>query len=179
MGTETSDRADVARFGGVANQPVSTQGLGGVSQTRRLPVLNSGGGCGSQRDYRQEVADFCQDDTDGATEYFKTGATRSKDVAFDPEGFISPIVLAEYSRYMEKHRVQADGKLRASDNWQKGMPTSRARRSLTRHMLDAWLIYRGYKPVSADCTCLRDALCGMLFNVMLLLKNDVEGENHE
>ena len=104
---------------------------------------------------------------------FGTGATRSTETAFDPEGFISPGALAEYCRYMAEHRVQADGKLRDSDNWQKGMPTSRAFRSLNRHHLDAWLIHRGYPPVSADCSTLRGALCGIIFNALLILKNEV------
>ena len=111
---------------------------------------------------------------------FDTGATRSAETAFDPEGFISPAVLAEYSRYMAEHRVQADGELRSSDNWQKGMPTSRAWRSLSRHFLDAWLIHRGYPPVSPDCMTLRGALCGILFNTMLLMKNIIiDKDDHE
>ena len=110
---------------------------------------------------------------------FKTGATRTKESTFDPEGFISPLVLAEYSKYMEEHRFQADGKLRAADNWQKGMPSSRGIRSLMRHVLDAWLMSRGYQPVSHDCKTIREALCGVIFNAMLLLKNYTEGEHHE
>jgi len=110
---------------------------------------------------------------------FPTGATRSAEHTFDPEGFLSPVVIAEFCRYMEKHRLQKDGQLRASDNWQLGMPTSRARRSLTRHFLDAWLIWRGAKPVSADCTSQQDALCAIIFNASILLKNLINMNDHE
>lgn len=110
---------------------------------------------------------------------FKTGATRTAETPYDPEGFLNPRVLKEFCLYMEQHRVQADGTLRASDNWQKGMPTSRAFRSLARHYQDVWLLSRGYEPASPDCKSMRDALCGVLFNAMLLLKNDVEGQDYE
>ena len=54
---------------------------------------------------------------------FDTGATRDNDdEKMDYEGFLSPIVLKEFGRYMHKHRKQTDGKFRESDNWQKGMP---------------------------------------------------------
>jgi hypothetical protein len=54
---------------------------------------------------------------------FTTGATRNSDVnKLDYEGFLSPVVLEEFAIYMQTHRKQADGKLRESDNWQKGIP---------------------------------------------------------
>lgn len=110
---------------------------------------------------------------------FTSGATRSAETPFDPEGFLSPVALTAYCAYMARHRVQADGKMRDSDNWQRGMPTSRAWRSLTRHFFDAWLIKRGAKPHSADCTGVEDALCAIIFNALLLLKNHVENTHHE
>jgi hypothetical protein len=108
---------------------------------------------------------------------FDTGATRSKENTFDPEGFLSPVAVLAYCEYMAKHRVQKDGKLRDSDNWQKGIPTSRAMRGLWRHFLDMWLIHRGQKPKSADCIGMEDAVCGVLFNAMLILKNLKEGRD--
>lgn len=110
---------------------------------------------------------------------FSTGATRSSETTFDPSGFLSPAVLAGFCRYMEKHRKQADGTLRAADNWQKGMPTSRAYRSLTRHFFDLWLLSRGYAPASADCKVPEDALHAVLFNVFVILKNRIDGNDHE
>jgi len=112
----------------------------------------------------------------GEIEKYSTGATRSADQTYDPEGFLNPEVLRVFCEYMDKHRVQANGDLRASDNWQKGMASGRARRSLARHYFDVWLITRGYPPRSADCKDLSDALCGVLFNTMVLLKNYADGE---
>ena len=115
----------------------------------------------------------------GSVVKFTSGATRSTESTFDPSGFLSPAVLVSFCQYMERHRHQADGALRASDNWQKGMPTSRAWRSLTRHFLDAWLLSRGYASVSPDCFSIEDALHGVLFNVQVLLKNRIDGNHHE
>lgn len=110
---------------------------------------------------------------------FTTGATRSAENLYDPYGFLNPAVLKLYCEYMERHRVQKDGRTRDSDNWQRGMPSSRAYRSLIRHAFDVWLISRGYKPKSADCTDITDALCAVIFNAMLLLKNWDDGNHHE
>ena len=94
---------------------------------------------------------------------FETGATRDSDKdKFDYEGFLSPIVLQAYGEYMHKHRLQPDGKLRDSDNWQKGMPKSEYMKSTFRHFMDVWLEHRGYK--SRDG--IKDALCGLIFNSM-------------
>jgi hypothetical protein len=54
---------------------------------------------------------------------FETGATRNPEEGkLDYEGFLSPLVLECYAKYMHEHRLQSDGKLRDSDNWQKGIP---------------------------------------------------------
>jgi hypothetical protein len=110
---------------------------------------------------------------------FSTGATRSTENLYDPYGFLCPRALQLFCEYMETHRIQRDGKTRDSDNWQKGMPSSRAYRSLIRHVFDVWLLSRGYKPKSADCTDITDALCAVMFNAMLLIKNFGDGNHHE
>ncbi|HLA13985.1 MAG TPA: hypothetical protein VJZ25_03095 [Gemmatimonadaceae bacterium] len=110
---------------------------------------------------------------------YGTGSTRSAENLYDPSGFLNPRVVQTYCEYMERHRVQKDGKTRDSDNWQRGMPSSRAYRSLLRHAFDVWLMSRGYKPKSADCANITDALCGVIFNAMLLLKNWGERNHHE
>jgi hypothetical protein len=99
---------------------------------------------------------------------FETGATRDADLGkFDYEGFLSPRVIERYGAYMHKHRKQTDGKLRDSDNWQKGIPLGAYMKSLWRHFFDLWKLYRGLKatdnngPVSVE-----DAACGILFNTM-------------
>jgi penicillin-binding protein-related factor A (putative recombinase) len=94
---------------------------------------------------------------------FKTGATRDVEVGkLDYEGFLSPIVLKAFAEYMNKHRVQTDGEVRDSDNWQKGIPKSSYMKSLFRHFMDLWMEHRGYE--SRDG--IKDALYGIIFNSM-------------
>ena len=93
---------------------------------------------------------------------FDTGATRNIDKEeYDYEGFLSPRVLKRFARYMHKNRTQADGHVRESDNWQKGMPLDSYMKSGFRHFMDWWLEYRGER--SRDG--IEEALCGLLFNV--------------
>jgi len=97
---------------------------------------------------------------------FETGATRDDDKdKLDFEGFLSPIVLERYAQYMHKNRVQADGKLRDSDNWQKGIPTDAYMKSKWRHFMATWVAYR-YKRKGLD---IEESLCAELFNTMGML----------
>jgi hypothetical protein len=100
---------------------------------------------------------------------FDTGATRNTDTGKnDYEGFYHPLIIEAYGNYMNKHRIQADGKLRDSDNWQKGIPKSAYMKSLWRHFLDAWFIHRGYErfsPETGDKLTMVEVLCAILFNV--------------
>jgi hypothetical protein len=90
---------------------------------------------------------------------FDTGATRDNDdTKVDLEGFLSPTVLQRFGEYMTVNRVQADGSLRASDNWQKGIPREAYMKSMFRHFMEVWTGHRAGN-VSED------ALCAMLFNV--------------
>ena len=99
----------------------------------------------------------------GKIRQFDTGATRETDEGkYDYEGFISPLVLKRYAAYMHKHRLQPDGKLRDSDNWQKGIPKDAYMKSGWRHFLDWWCEHRGI----ASREGLEEALCALLFNVM-------------
>ena len=93
---------------------------------------------------------------------FDTGATRdSDDGKLDYEGFLSALVLRRYAEYMHAHRVQADGELRDSDNWQGGMPKSVYMKSMWRHFYDVWAIHRGVQ--DGDIV---EALMALCFNVM-------------
>lgn len=101
---------------------------------------------------------------------FDTGATRDTEQGkLDYEGFFSPAVLKRRAEYMNKHRVQSDGTLRASDNWQKGIPLDVYYKSLKRHEHEAWSLHRAdrddpmfdYLDWSAD---MEEALCGIMFN---------------
>jgi len=89
---------------------------------------------------QQNHEDFCKE----VIRRFDTGATRDTDEGkLDFEGFLSPLVLERYAQYMNKHRKQSDGKLRDSDNWQKGIPLKAYIKSLWRHFFDLWKIHRG------------------------------------
>jgi len=101
---------------------------------------------------------------------FDTGATRDAESGkLDFEGFLSPFALERYAEYMNAHRVQLDGKLRDSDNWQRGMPFDVFLKSLWRHFFSVWKIHRGgrvYDPRDNHVVTIDEALCGVLFNAM-------------
>lgn len=111
---------------------------------------------------------------------FETGATRNVDTAkLDFEGFLCPRVLRVYAEYMNTHRTQADGTVRSSDNWQKGIPSEVYMKSLWRHFHDAWSIHRGHKAVSPEDgheIDMREALAAMMFNTMGLLHEVLKEE---
>jgi len=94
---------------------------------------------------------------------FESGASRDTDLGkLDFEGFLSPLVLLEFGRYMHLHRIQSDNTLRESDNWQKGIPKTEYMKSLLRHVMDVWLFHREH----IGRETMKQALCGVLFNTM-------------
>lgn len=99
----------------------------------------------------------------GYIRQFDTGATRNRDEdQLDYHGFLSPLARKRYAKYMHEHRRQADGSLRASDNWQKGIPTESYCSSLVRHVTDAELHQDGFPEEARDD--LETALCAVIFN---------------
>lgn len=97
---------------------------------------------------------------------FDTGATRdSEEGKYDYEGFLSPLVLQRYATYMHGHRKQSDGALRDSDNWQKGIPISAYMKSMWRHLIEVWTLYRAHFSGPIDQDAQEEALCAILFNV--------------
>ena len=90
---------------------------------------------------------------------FDTGATRDLDAGKpDYEGFLSPLVIEAFGRYMTKHRKMADGSIRASDNWQKGIPFGVYMKSAWRHFMAWWSAHRwGGGDVE-------EAICALIFN---------------
>lgn len=92
---------------------------------------------------------------------FGTGATRDlDDNKLDFEGFLSPLALERFAQYMHEHRRTANG-VRASDDWQKGIPLEVYIKSLLRHAHEVWKLHRiGY----VDERQMEDALCGVWFN---------------
>jgi len=108
--------------------------------------------------------DSVVDDKGPAVREFDSGATRDTDKGkLDYEGFLSPAVLERYAEYMDKCRVQSNGELRASDNWQKGIPTDVYMKSMFRHFMEVWKSHRQVNNVGIDK---EEALCALLFNVM-------------
>lgn len=94
--------------------------------------------------------------------HFDTGATRNLDESkLDFEGFLSPLVLERFARYMHENRVQADGALRASDNWQLGIPQVAYMKSGWRHFFAWWAEHRGLDTDEG----IENAMCALLFNV--------------
>lgn len=105
-----------------------------------------------------------------AMQAFSTGATRSATGNKpDYEGFLSPLVIESFGVYMTNHQKQADGKLRASDNWQKGIPLENYMKSLFRHFMQMWSIHRGYEEydvVDGHQINQEEAINACLFNLM-------------
>lgn len=94
---------------------------------------------------------------------FDTGATRDRDeTKLDFEGFLHPLVIKRFAEFMHKHRYQADGKLRDSDNWQKGIPLDAYMKSNWRHFHDLWSYHR-HEEIKDD---IEEVLCAIMFNTM-------------
>lgn len=92
---------------------------------------------------------------------FPTGATRDTDAGkLDFDGFLCPLVLERYAKYMHKHRELPDGTLRPSDNWKQGIPLVAYRKSIWRHFQEFWKAAWGY-PSGVD---IEDAICASIFN---------------
>ncbi|KKK57774.1 hypothetical protein LCGC14_3051090 [marine sediment metagenome] len=104
---------------------------------------------------------------------FTTGATRdSEEGKHDYEGFLSPLVMKRFGEYMTKHRIQSDGSVRDSDNWQKGIPQTAYIKSAWRHFIDWWMEHRGLGSREG----LEDALCALLFNIQGYLHEHLKGK---
>ncbi len=94
---------------------------------------------------------------------FASGANRDQaGDKFDYEGFLSPTVIQRFGAYMHKHRTLADGSIRESDNWQKGIPLNSYMKSMMRHVHAIWMHHRG--DAGPDTEPLEEALCAVLFN---------------
>ena len=111
----------------------------------------TGGDCGRHRDLDAPIM-----------RTFSTGATRGTDSGKpDYEGYLSPMALVRFGEYMTAHRVQADGAIRESDNWQKGIPRDQYIKSAFRHFVTWWVLHRSGVANEA----LEEALCAVWFNV--------------
>lgn len=112
---------------------------------------------------------------DGKIRTFDTGATRdTAEDKHDPEGFLSPLVINRFCEYMHKNRMQSDGNLRDSDNWQNGFGFPVLAKSIWRHFKDVWTLHRGHEVIRKEKgktvkINMEDALCGLMFNAMAYL----------
>jgi len=119
---------------------------------------------------------------------FDSGATRSADDGKnDYEGFLSFPALEEFGDYMTRHRVQPNGALRESDNWQKGIPITSYIKSLVRHALELWGLHRGHisrrlqkeYPAAAGLRNMdflkRETACACFFNIQGFLHETLKG----
>ena len=115
--------------------------------------------------------------SNGPVRTFPTGATRDTDAnKLDFEGFLSPLALQAFAEYMHANRVQSDGTLRSSDNWQKGIPLDAYMKSMWRHFFEVWSTYRGEHDEDrwewGDIQI--QSLCALLFNVQGMLHEMVK-----
>lgn len=103
-------------------------------------------------------------DDNGTIRSFATGATRdTAEGKLDYDGFLSPLVLHTFAVHMMRHQKQADGQMRESDNWQKGIPMEQYIKSMWRHFFDVWANHRRILPVRKERII--TAICALLFNV--------------
>lgn len=111
---------------------------------------------------------------------FDTGATRNLDATkIDPDGFFSIEFMRAYCDYMNEHRKQADGSVRESNNWKKGIPQDAYMKSMWRHFMDVWTLHhggylnneKGFKMTKTE------ALMALAFNVMGMAHEEIKGHN--
>ena len=106
--------------------------------------------------------------TDPTVRTFETGAIRNLEHnKLDYEGFLSPLAVEAFAKYMHHHRKLPDGSMRSSDNWQKGMPLDCYMKSAWRHFFDWWKLHRGLKATdeNGNPVTIEEMLCALLFNV--------------
>ena len=123
-------------------------------------------GCAEYREHPNSV--MVKQSTASAsntTRTFASGATRSSlEGKLDYSGYLSPFAIQRYGRYMLKHQTQADGTIRSSSNWKKGIPLESFKESLIRHTIDLWAAYE-----AGDLELVEELACADLFNIQGLL----------
>ena len=123
---------------------------------------------------------------DGTMRSFSTGATRDTgEGKLEFDGFIAVELIEQFAKFMNMNRLQSDGKLRNSDNWQKGIPNEVCLKSHYRHFFESWKISRQFidledQTFHVDWMNRQDyiefvaALMGQVFNIQCILKNMAE-----
>jgi len=84
------------------------------------------------------------------------------------------LVIERFGEYMHGNRIQADGFLRDSDNWQKGsgIPVAEYMKSKWRHFMATWKAFRGYPAPEIE-----ESLCAEMFNTMGMLHEIIKKKN--
>jgi len=116
------------------------------------------------KDYKEMTAGRIDDTKVQASvmRTFESGAIRdTEEGKIDYEGFLSPLVIEAFGKYMNRNRKTSVGK-RDSDNWQLGIDKKVYIKSMFRHFMDVWKEHRGVKTEEGILT----ALMGLMFNVM-------------
>lgn len=99
----------------------------------------------------------------------------------DYQGYLNPLVIEAFGKYMLKHQVQSNGEIRESDNWQGMFGEDHKRVCMSsgfRHFMDWWKFDRGYETRDG----ISEALGGLLFNLQAywlaeILEEDVFKED--
>lgn len=95
----------------------------------------------------------------------KTGANRDGDEGKINYVHVSAIATRVFCEYMHQNRIQSDGKLRAADNWKKGMPFSWYKKSFLGHLQDFKMLEEGNVVLeNGKELTLFDTLMGAKFN---------------
>jgi hypothetical protein len=112
---------------------------------------------------------------DGVMRSFDTGATRdTAEGKLDFEGFVHPLFLEQFAKYMNMHRLQSDGTLRDSDNWQKGIPQDICMKSLFRHFFEMWKLHRNGIYNREQYRDFMAGAMGIIFNVQAYVLQDLQ-----
>lgn len=116
----------------------------------------------------QRLSDAAEAEHQEAIRTFTSGATR--DTAEGKLSYVealAPIVLRRYLQYLNKHRLQTDGRMRDFDNWKKGIDKDTYLDSTGRHFVSLWLIHQGFQASDNHGKVdIEDALCAIIFNTM-------------
>ncbi len=144
--------------------------VSGITESTGFPVDESGL---AEERLERSLADAGATPTEieeiGSVRTFDTGATRDTDDGkLDFEGFFAPSVMIRFAEFMHENRIQSDGELRDSDNWQKGIPRDQYMKSMFRHFMEVWGNHRSLALGKNDYAdgVQETALCALMFNVM-------------
>ena len=109
---------------------------------------------------------------------FPSGANRdTNEGKIEYARHLSPKALKAFCEYMDNHRKLPNGELRDPDNWKKGFPIQSFVDSGFRHMMEVWLLHEKSKTkklTKEESKNLKDALCGIWFNCMGFLHEEVK-----